>query len=143
MTVTCGVTEAVIAALMGTVNPGDNVIVLEPAHEDYHAGVAFAGGVPVWVPLRPPDYRFDTAELARAFQRGARAILFNSPHNPSGRVFTEEELKTIREVKGFGVSSCPDSSETPSGSDAGRFRSIRHVTRGATGQQDGAADQNR
>jgi aspartate/methionine/tyrosine aminotransferase len=98
VTVTCGVTEAVIAALLGTVNPGDNVIVLEPAHENYHAGIAFAGGIPTWVPLRPPDYRFDPDELARAFQAGARAVLFNSPHNPSGRVFTEEELTVIRDL---------------------------------------------
>ena len=57
VTVTCGVTEAVIAALLGIVNPGDKVVVLEPAHENYHAGIAFAGGIPVWVPLRPPHYR--------------------------------------------------------------------------------------
>jgi aspartate/methionine/tyrosine aminotransferase len=98
VTVTCGVTEAVIAALLGTVNPGDRVVVLEPAHENYHAGIAFAGGVPVWVPLRPPDYRFDVAELRRAFEGGVRAVLFNSPHNPSGRVFTEEELLAIRDL---------------------------------------------
>jgi aspartate/methionine/tyrosine aminotransferase len=98
VTVTCGVTEAVIAALLGTVDPGDKVIVLEPAHENYHAGVAFAGGIPVWVPLRPPTYRFDPQELARAFEGGARAVLFNSPHNPSGRVFTQEELNVIRDL---------------------------------------------
>lgn len=95
---TCGVTEAVIAALLGTVNPGDKVVVLEPAHENYHAGIAFAGGIPAWVPLRPPDYHFDPKELARAFAGGARAILFNSPHNPSGRVFTEGELGVIRDL---------------------------------------------
>jgi aminotransferase len=98
VTVTCGVTEAVIAALLGTVNPGERVVVLEPAHENYHAGIAFAGGIPVWVPLRPPDYRFDVEELRRAFEGGVRAVLFNSPHNPSGRVFTEEELNLIRDL---------------------------------------------
>jgi aminotransferase len=98
VTVTCGVTEAVIAALLGTVNPGERVVVLEPAHENYHAGIAFAGGIPVWVPLRPPDYRFDVEELRRAFEGGVRAVLFNSPHNPSGRVFTEEELTAIRDL---------------------------------------------
>jgi len=95
VTVTCGVTEAVIAALVGVVNPGDRVIVLEPAHENYHAGIVFAGGVPDWVPIRPPDFRFDAGELHRAFEAGARAIIFNSPHNPSGRVFTRDELATI------------------------------------------------
>ncbi len=59
VTVTCGVTEAVIAALLGIVNPGEKVVVLEPAHENYHAGIAFAGGIPIWVPLRPPHYQFD------------------------------------------------------------------------------------
>jgi aminotransferase len=98
VTVTCGVTEAVIAALLGTVNPGERVVVLEPAHENYHAGIAFAGGVPVWVPLRPPEYRFDVAELRRAFEGGVRAVLFNSPHNPSGRVFTNDELQVIRDL---------------------------------------------
>jgi aminotransferase len=98
VTVTCGVTEAVIAALLGVVNPGEKVIVLEPAHENYHAGVAFAGGVPVWVPLRPPDYRLDAEELRRAFETKPKAILFNSPHNPSGRVFTREDLSLIRDL---------------------------------------------
>jgi len=98
VTVTCGVTEAVIAALLGIVNPGDKVVVLEPAHENYHAGIAFAGGVPIWVPLRPPHYRFDPEELAKAFQQKPKAVLFNSPHNPSGRVFTEQELTMIRDL---------------------------------------------
>ena len=98
VTVTCGVTEAVIAALLGIVNPGDKVVVLEPAHENYHAGIAFAGGIPIWVPLRPPHYRLDPEELARAFQQKPKAVLFNSPHNPSGRVFTERELLSIRDL---------------------------------------------
>ena len=98
VTVTCGVTEAVIAALIGIVNPGEKVVVLEPAHENYHAGIAFAGGIPIWVPLRPPHYRFDPEELKRAFQQKPKAVLFNSPHNPSGRVFTEQELSIIRDL---------------------------------------------
>ena len=98
VTVTCGVTEAVIASLLGIVDPGDRVIVLEPAHENYHAGIAFAGGSPVWVPLRPPHYGFDPDELAQAFRSGAKAVIFNSPHNPSGRVFTEEELAIIADL---------------------------------------------
>jgi len=98
VTVTCGVTEAVIAALVGIVNPGERVIVLEPAHENYHAGIAFAGGIPVWVPIRPPDYHFDPEELRQAFRGGAKAIIFNSPHNPSGRVFTRAELQVIADL---------------------------------------------
>jgi aspartate/methionine/tyrosine aminotransferase len=94
----CPATEAVIAALLGVVNPGDKVVVLEPAHENYHAGIAFAGGIPIWVPLRPPEYQFDPDELARAFEQRPKAVLFNSPHNPSGRVFTEQELSIIRDL---------------------------------------------
>jgi aminotransferase len=96
--VTCGVTEAVIASLLGIVNPGDKVVVLEPAHENYHAGIAFAGGTPIWVPLRPPHYQLDADELTRAFEQKPKAVLFNSPHNPSGRVFTEDELSLIRDL---------------------------------------------
>lgn len=98
VTVTCGVTEAVISALMGIINPGDKVVVLEPAHENYHAGIAFAGGIPIWVPLRPPLYQLDPEELERAFEQRPKAVLFNSPHNPSGRVFTEAELTLIRDL---------------------------------------------
>jgi len=98
-TVTCGVTEAVIAALMAVADPGDEVVILEPAHENYHAGVIFAGAAPVWVPIRPPEHRFDPDELARAMARPrVRAVIFNSPHNPSGRVFTRDELGTIAQL---------------------------------------------
>ena len=98
-TVTCGVTEAVISALLGVADRGDEVVILEPAHENYHAGVVFAGATPVWVPIRPPDHRFDPDELARAMARpGVRAVIFNSPHNPSGRVFTREELSVIADL---------------------------------------------
>jgi aspartate/methionine/tyrosine aminotransferase len=65
---------------------------------DRHAGIALAGGSPIWVPLRPPDYQFDPDELARAFEQKPKAVLFNSPHNPSGRVFTERELSIIRDL---------------------------------------------
>lgn len=98
-TVTCGVTEAVISALLAVADRGDEVVILEPAHENYHAGVVFAGATPVWVPIRPPEHRFDAGELGRAMARpGVRAVIFNSPHNPSGRVFTRQELRTIAEL---------------------------------------------
>jgi aminotransferase len=99
VTVTCGVTEAVISALVGVVNPGDKVIILEPAHENYHAGVIFAGAEPIWVPIRPPDFTFDPEELRAAFkQPGVKAIIFNTPHNPTGRVFSLSELQQIAEL---------------------------------------------
>ncbi|MDZ7799241.1 MAG: aminotransferase class I/II-fold pyridoxal phosphate-dependent enzyme [Trueperaceae bacterium] len=95
-TVTCGVTEAVISALLAVVDAGDEVVILEPAHENYHAGVVFAGATPIFVPIRPPTHRVDPDELAAAMARpGVRAVIFNSPHNPSGRVFDEDELATL------------------------------------------------
>jgi aminotransferase len=72
VTVTCGVTEAVIAALLGIVNPGEKVVVLEPAHENYHAGIAFAGGIPVWVPLRPTQYRLTLKNWRAHFSKSPR-----------------------------------------------------------------------
>jgi aspartate/methionine/tyrosine aminotransferase len=99
VTVTCGVTEAVISALVGIVDPGDKVVILEPAHENYHAGVIFAGAEPIWVPIRPPEFRFDPDELRAAFaQPRVKAVIFNTPHNPSGRVFSREELQQIADL---------------------------------------------
>ncbi len=99
VTVTCGVTEAVISALVGVVDPGDKVVILEPAHENYHAGVVFAGAEALWVPIRPPDFRFDPDELRAAFETpGVKAVIFNTPHNPSGRVFRREELGMIADL---------------------------------------------
>ena len=99
VTVTCGVTEGVISALMGIVDRGERVVILEPAHENYHAGVLFAGAEPIWVPIRPPDTTFDPDELRRAMAlRGVRAIIFNTPHNPTGRVFSDAELRAIADL---------------------------------------------
>ena len=99
VTVTCGVTEAVISSLVGVVDRGDKVVILEPAHENYHAGVVFAGAEAIWVPIRPPDFTFDPDELRAAFaQPGVRACIFNTPHNPSGRVFRREELQQIADL---------------------------------------------
>jgi aspartate/methionine/tyrosine aminotransferase len=98
VTITCGVTEAIIAALLGVVDPGGGVIILEPAHENYLPGVLFAGGKPIWVPLSSPDFALDEAGLRAAFARRPRAIIINTPHNPTGRVFTREELGLIAEL---------------------------------------------
>jgi aminotransferase len=93
VTITCGVSEAIVAALLGLVDPGDRVLVIEPFHENYVPAVAFAGAEPVFVALEPPDYALDPDRLRRAFASARpRAILVNSPHNPTGRVFTREEL---------------------------------------------------
>lgn len=99
VTVTCGVTEAVISALVGILDPGDKVVILEPAHENYHAGVVFAGAEAIWVPIRPPDFQFDPEELKKAFEQPrVKAIIFNTPHNPTGRVFSYEELDCIAQL---------------------------------------------
>ncbi len=95
ITVTCGVTEALRDALLGLVNPGDQVIVIEPFHEGYVPAVTFAGATPVFVPLDPPRYALDLAKLKAAFNSRTRAIIVNTPHNPTGRVFTRSELESI------------------------------------------------
>lgn len=95
ITVTCGVTEAIVAALMATINPGDEVVIIEPYHENYVAASVFAGAVPVFAALEPPLYALDLDRLRRAFSNKTRAILLNTPHNPTGRVFTRTELEAV------------------------------------------------
>ncbi len=99
ITVTCGVTEAVISALLAVVGTGDNVLVLEPAHENYYAGIIFAGANAVWLPLKPPNFELNASELRKAFvEQDLKAVIFNTPHNPSGRVFSCEELQLIADL---------------------------------------------
>jgi len=93
--VTCGVTEAITAALLAAVDPGGEVVIIEPFHENYLPAATFAGATGVFHALRPPHNALDPDELRRVFTSRTRAILVNSPHNPSGRVFTREELEGI------------------------------------------------
>lgn len=95
ITVTCGVTEAIIAAFMAVANTGDEVIIIEPYHENYVAASIFAGATPVFVPLIPPHYELDLDRLRRAFSSKTRAVLINTPHNPTGRVFTRAEMQGV------------------------------------------------
>lgn len=95
VTVTCGVTEAICAAILAVVNPGDEVVIVEPFHENYLPAVRFAGGRAVFTALEPPGFALDPERLRRAFSDRTRAILLNSPHNPTGRVFTREELEGV------------------------------------------------
>jgi aspartate/methionine/tyrosine aminotransferase len=97
VTVTCGASEALHVALQTLVNPGDEVIIIEPFYENYHPDVVMAGGIPRYITLRAPDYTFDARELAAAFNKRTRAILLTNPHNPTGRVFTREELELVAE----------------------------------------------
>jgi aminotransferase len=95
VTVTCGSTEAMIAALLAFLNPGDEVVVFEPFYENYGPDAILSDAVPRFVKLRPPDWSYDPDELARAFSRRTRAIIVNTPNNPTGKVFTRAELAAI------------------------------------------------
>jgi len=98
VTVTCGSTEAMIAALLAVLDPGDEVVVFEPFYENYGPDAILSGAVPRFVSLRPPEWSFDPDELARAFTSRTRAIIVNTPNNPTGKVFTRAELETIAEL---------------------------------------------
>jgi aspartate/methionine/tyrosine aminotransferase len=98
ISVTCGATEAMIAAMIGCVDRGQEVIVFEPFYENYGADAVIAGAVPRYVTLREPDWTFDEAELAAAFNSRTRAIVINDPNNPTGKVFTREELTAIAQL---------------------------------------------
>jgi N-succinyldiaminopimelate aminotransferase len=96
--VTFGATEAIAAALLGLCDPGDEVIALDPAYDSYAAGAALAGARLRRVPLHPPDWRFDVAELEAAVSERTRLVLLNSPHNPTGRVLDRSELEAVAAV---------------------------------------------
>jgi N-succinyldiaminopimelate aminotransferase len=96
--VTTGATEAIAAAMLGLVEPGDEVIAFEPYYDSYAASIAMAGGIRVPVTLRPPGFRPDIGALRAAVTPRTRAILLNSPHNPTGAVFTRAEITAIAQV---------------------------------------------
>jgi aspartate/methionine/tyrosine aminotransferase len=98
LVVTCGSTEAMMCAMMTCCDPGDKVIIFSPFYENYGADAILSGAVPIYVPLRPPGFGFDPDELARAFAQGAKAIIVCNPSNPTGKVFTREELQIILDL---------------------------------------------
>ncbi len=98
VTVTCGSTEGMIAALLAVVNEGDEIVIFEPFYENYGPDAVISGAAPVYVRLRPPHFRFDPSELRAACSVRTRAIIVNTPHNPSGHVFTRAELEQISAV---------------------------------------------
>ena len=98
VTVVCGSTEGMIAALLAVTNPGDEIIVFEPYYENYQPDALLAGADRRLVTLHPPDWTFDRDELRRAFNSRTKAIILNSPNNPTGRVFTREELEFIAQL---------------------------------------------
>lgn len=96
--VTCGSTEAMMVAMMTVCNPGDKVIVFSPFYENYGADTVLSGARPVYVPLHPPEFDFDRDELRRTFEQGAKALVLCNPSNPTGKVFTREELQYIADL---------------------------------------------
>ncbi|WP_375492582.1 pyridoxal phosphate-dependent aminotransferase [uncultured Nostoc sp.] len=98
ITVTCGSTEAMASVMLATVDPGDEVIVFEPYYENYGPDAILAGAIPRYVTLHLPHWTFDEAELRQAFNANTKAIIINTPHNPTGKVFTREELTLIAEL---------------------------------------------
>jgi aspartate/methionine/tyrosine aminotransferase len=95
ITVTTGATEGMLAALLALVDPGDEVIVFEPFYDAYAGDIAYAGGVPRFVTLSPPDWSFDPDALAAAFTPKTKVLILNTPHNPTGKVFTRGDLELI------------------------------------------------
>jgi aspartate/methionine/tyrosine aminotransferase len=98
VTVSCGATEAMIAAMLAAVDPGDEVIVFEPFYENYGPDCILSGAMPRYVTLRGDDWSFDPDELRRAFNSKTRAIVVNTPHNPTGKVYSEAELELIAQL---------------------------------------------
>lgn len=93
--VTCGGTEAMMCAMMTICNPGDKVMVFSPFYENYGADAILSGAEPIYIPLVPPEYHFDTALIEEGFKQGAKAIIVCNPSNPCGKVFSKEELMQI------------------------------------------------
>jgi aminotransferase len=95
VTVTCGATEAMASAFLALVDPGDEIVILEPYYENYGPDAILAGAKPVWVPLEQPGWRLDPERLRAAFTPRTKAIVVNTPHNPTGRVLTRSEVELI------------------------------------------------
>ncbi|HXQ27484.1 MAG TPA: aminotransferase class I/II-fold pyridoxal phosphate-dependent enzyme [Candidatus Acidoferrales bacterium] len=98
ITVCCGSTEAMISSMMAIINPGDEVVVFEPFYENYGPDAILSGATPRYVKLRPPDWTFDPEELAAAFGPSTKAIILNTPNNPTGKVFERAEFECIRDL---------------------------------------------
>ena len=98
ITICCGSTEAMMSSMMAIINPGDETVVFEPFYENYGPDAILSGATPRFVKLRPPDWTFDERELAAAFGPRTKAIILNTPNNPTGKVFTRAELEFIRDL---------------------------------------------
>jgi len=98
ITVCCGATEAMVATMLALVDPGDEVIVFEPYYENYGPDAILSGATPKYVSMHPPNWDFDPIELEKAFNDKTRAIILNTPHNPTGKVFSKEEMQIIAKL---------------------------------------------
>ncbi len=98
ITVCCGSTEAMMSSMMAIINPGDEVVVFEPFYENYGPDAILSGATPRFVKLQPPDWKFDPDELASAFGPATKAIILNTPNNPTGKVFERAEFECIRDL---------------------------------------------
>jgi aspartate/methionine/tyrosine aminotransferase len=98
ITICCGSTEAMMSSMMAIINPGDEIVVFEPFYENYGPDAILSGATPRFVRLRPPDWSYDERELAAAFGPHTKAIILNTPNNPTGKVFTRAELEFIRDL---------------------------------------------
>lgn len=96
--VTCGSTEAMMAAMMAIVNPGDKVAIFSPFYENYGADTILSGAEPIYIPLVPPEFKFDGDLLEEAFRQGAKALILCNPSNPCGKVFSLEEMTLIADI---------------------------------------------
>ena len=98
VTVTCGATEAMMSTMCAIINPGDEVVIFEPFYENYGPDVLMSGATPRYITLRKPDWSFDEKELSKVFNRKTKAIVINTPNNPTGKVFTRAELEFIAKL---------------------------------------------
>ena len=98
ITICCGSTEAMMSAMMAIINPGDEIVVFEPFYENYGPDAILSGAAPRFVKMRPPSWSYDERELAAAFGPHTKAIILNTPNNPTGKVFTRAELEFIRDL---------------------------------------------
>jgi N-succinyldiaminopimelate aminotransferase len=98
ITITAGATEALFSTILSLINPGDEVILFEPFYDAYQSDVILAGGIPKYVTLKKPDFSFDYMELEKEISEKTKMIIFNNPHNPTGKIFSAEELEIIADL---------------------------------------------
>lgn len=98
ITITNGATEGIFSTVLALLNPGDEVVVFEPFYDSYIASIEIAGGIPIPVTLHAPNFKWNKEELEKAFSSKTKLVMFNSPHNPTGKVFDQEEMQTLADL---------------------------------------------